>query len=1012
MAAKQGLTAHLSQAGEDAKRAVLSRTSYGTSTWFSNLNTVCTIKSAPPKTPAVLELLSTKSGWIFKRNEQHVWQARWCCIVPHMFLYYFDASSAANNAADGGNGGGAVDHSGGSGGGGSGSFAPGGPTSQQQDDWNNALQRSGFKAHEKRGFSLFNEANTTGATTAASASHPSHGHPSTNFSDGGDNHQPSSGTTPSSSGKFHLQHQQQPAGIIDLECYTCLHRSHIGNSTVLELAGDDTVNPDLRAFYFCVDSQASDEWADALLNGRHAALVDEVDAYKQVADGFASQLQSLHSECDDLKSANESLREELYRVRCAHEETRRKCCAAALEVLEHPLPPSPPTNEGSDVETEPSAATSTSTTDVEGYQEIQQWRALAKDALAVDATIPACLQALQAYVSSLEGSAVRLRHENSGLARRMAQTGESDQQRARELHRELDEARRTSRERESEYRASLDAAAAAQERTKKELLDTQKELSSTKLEFAMYSTQQKNKVQTLHAHKRVLKKEVVQLRQLVEDCRSDWQALQHSQESNQLAAAQHEQRAQLLERYVSQIETQLKCQQNLMEMMSVHTVSGSGGGGSVYGTVIGGGSVYGDYDSLPGPIAAPPLSPVGAGAAPRHRPTPNHPHRYSTTTSSLPPLRSRQSAMPPVSPRVVVVPNAAVVDRPDERPRQIAGQQGSGEGDDDDDLDDQDQYDLEARRHDHPRHTSTVDLLPPSFRRGSSFRDADADNKSHMSELTEDRTQRVLEGNWTASPRQYQHQQQHPQNHNHHNQVHPSSNHSPSAATPPPSYVEKQSHKLSVAHRSRIDADRQTTPVRVRLDGSLVTTPGKIPPQASPPPPPLSSSTSPSLPPTGSGVWKRMEAAVLGPSSDNRDRGTRRRHPKSSRGRQRAESHGSASTSDDSSSSSASGSESESGGEEKKRDAAAASTSSTPSAPSTSHLTLAQRSQLQRAMQLQFLKEQGLISGDKDVKGGAGGTPLVATPSPNRALAKLSIIASSGSSQCSGSATGNGGVGR
>ena len=97
MAAKQGLTAQLSQAGEDAKRAVLSRTGVTTSSWFSNLNTVCTIKSAPPRSPEVLEMLSSKSGWLFKRNEQHVWQARWCCVVPHSFLYYFDVNITNGN---------------------------------------------------------------------------------------------------------------------------------------------------------------------------------------------------------------------------------------------------------------------------------------------------------------------------------------------------------------------------------------------------------------------------------------------------------------------------------------------------------------------------------------------------------------------------------------------------------------------------------------------------------------------------------------------------------------------------------------------------------------------------------------------------------------------------------------------------------------------------------------------------------------------------------------------------
>mmetsp|Transcript_30855 Transcript_30855/g.60265 ORF Transcript_30855/g.60265 Transcript_30855/m.60265 type:complete len:175 (-) Transcript_30855:1-525(-) len=94
MAAKQGLTAQIYQASEDTKRSLLSRapTSIKSHSWLSNLNTTCTIKSAPPRTPEVMSLLSTKCGWLAKRNEQHVWQKRWCCVVPHTFLYYFEAS--------------------------------------------------------------------------------------------------------------------------------------------------------------------------------------------------------------------------------------------------------------------------------------------------------------------------------------------------------------------------------------------------------------------------------------------------------------------------------------------------------------------------------------------------------------------------------------------------------------------------------------------------------------------------------------------------------------------------------------------------------------------------------------------------------------------------------------------------------------------------------------------------------------------------------------------------------
>ena len=72
MAAKQGLSGQITQASEDAKRGFFERTHLSNSLWFSNLNTTCTIKSAPPRTPDVLSMLAVKSGWLFKRNEQHV----------------------------------------------------------------------------------------------------------------------------------------------------------------------------------------------------------------------------------------------------------------------------------------------------------------------------------------------------------------------------------------------------------------------------------------------------------------------------------------------------------------------------------------------------------------------------------------------------------------------------------------------------------------------------------------------------------------------------------------------------------------------------------------------------------------------------------------------------------------------------------------------------------------------------------------------------------------------------
>ena len=56
----------------------------------SSNNTTLTIKSSPPKTAAVATRLGVRTGVLTKRNEQQVWQRRYCALVPQTLLYYYD----------------------------------------------------------------------------------------------------------------------------------------------------------------------------------------------------------------------------------------------------------------------------------------------------------------------------------------------------------------------------------------------------------------------------------------------------------------------------------------------------------------------------------------------------------------------------------------------------------------------------------------------------------------------------------------------------------------------------------------------------------------------------------------------------------------------------------------------------------------------------------------------------------------------------------------------------------
>jgi hypothetical protein len=51
-------------------------------------------QETPPKDASSTGNLAIHSGFLKKRNEQGIWQRRYCCMVPHMFLYYFDNETA------------------------------------------------------------------------------------------------------------------------------------------------------------------------------------------------------------------------------------------------------------------------------------------------------------------------------------------------------------------------------------------------------------------------------------------------------------------------------------------------------------------------------------------------------------------------------------------------------------------------------------------------------------------------------------------------------------------------------------------------------------------------------------------------------------------------------------------------------------------------------------------------------------------------------------------------------
>ena len=884
MAAKQGLSAQFSQASEDAKRAVLQRTSLTSSLWFSNLNTTCTIKSAPPRTPDVLGLLASKSGWLLKRNEQHVWQSRYCCVVPHTFLYYFDAhpSAPCQNPP---------------------------LTAKQQEALNKAVRqgygkRGAAKPQHPRS-SLYHVLGTGGAQTTASPPEI----------EGGD-----------TTNHAHSSHTLQPAGIIDLECYTTIHRNS-QDQLLLELAGDETVNPDLRSFYFHANNEEEGEdWTQALLSQRHSSLMDEKEAYRQVCDGFAQQLQMLHTQLEDAQQVGETQQDELYRVRSQMEDTRRNCWRLVQDTLERSDSSVP--------------AKKAYRTDLETIQ-------------AQDLGLLAAVQLLCDYTRVLEETCGDGAEKMNKLETKLEQKQEGDQHKVKELEKELDHLKAEMNQQQSNWQTQIETLQQKYIQSQKECQDVQKDLASQRMEMTMYQSSTRTKINELQSHKKILKKEVIELRQKVEEVDSELDLHKHKENSTMLEVEQERQKAKLLERYVEKVESQVKVQQNMMEMMSAA------------------GSIHGSRDGS---------------------------YRFDVPNS--PPVRSiSKSYTSPSSQHIIVnTPSSVPNEEEDTETRDLKVPSPS------------------KRTNSNARSKSQVD---------------DSDNKSHMSELTEDRTQRHFDAAlyyqtqpsrpMVASPRSLQ---------QHTNMGGPPSiigvaeqdeqegtpkkldtimtTHSMSLQSarkkkiPPYEMVSRQftprgggdsvsvssqGSKLSVAQRSRLEADRQSTPVRIRygatsstpLRGNNSATPQKDKHQQM-----RSDSSERSQGSSFFGnIGKRLEdvidSTMLGVDGLSE------------------------SSSDDSYNNYGSTVDDESNGklaahheEKKQTDAHSVTTSvgltevdcsvselkhgdsSISLFPVFQHVSstvsLAERQQFQRAQQLRFLKDQGLIKHEQDVRGGAGVT--------------------------------------
>ena len=618
MAAKQGITAQIHQYSEDTKRSLLSRAPAGikSHSWLSNLNTTCTIKSAPPRTPEVMSMLGTKCGWLVKRNEQHVWQKRWCCVVPHTFLYYFEASPAPTKTDKDDSDNDIQTHEVWSGGGINTNIAI--FTNLDQEALNNAV-KDGYEEGEggvPSRMSLYSSLpNIMGGGGGGEQALPGGedmvawdpeqhvNNPMTPSAASGavDG---VSGEAASKSYQF-MSSNLQPVGIIDLECYSAVNRSKL-NPTVLELAGDSVTNPDLRSFYFQSPSiEDAESWTKALLSDRHQSLKDETEAYRQVCESFPLQLANCSQMIDTAEGKADAMEREAYIVRSASEEGRRKVVRAVREMLERRCWDTEGST-GDDSLTgmgglefekkkkkntakEEKAAVLDSVLN-QHFDKLETNRtaflreleaALSSPSAVATSNVVPPVQTLVDYTAAIIGSFSDLRSQLQKVETDLSSSVKEDQSQLEALKETIEGRNAQLADAEQQHTRIVSDLKSEADASRQQVDELAKQLEAQRMEFGMYQNATKTKISELGQHKKILKREVIELRKKIDDVGGENTSVAHEYGKIKSSYQSIKDKNSTLERYIARLEKQVGVQQNMMEMMS------QTGGASLIGKIVG-----------------------------------------------------------------------------------------------------------------------------------------------------------------------------------------------------------------------------------------------------------------------------------------------------------------------------------------------------------------------------------------------------------------------------------------
>jgi len=420
----------------------------------------------------------------------------------------------------------------------------------------------------------------------------------------------------------------QPVGIIDLECYSVVNRSKL-NPTVLELAGDAITNPDLRSFYF--QSATVDDaecWTKALLTERHQSLKDETEAYRQVCESFPLQLSNFSELINEAEAKAESMEKEAYAVRCAAEEGRRKVVAAVREMLERKCweteGPRGQQREGDlfgdTLGVAGNGTKATSRTDAVGkspsdeekslldsvldshFDKLETNRAaflreleaaLASPTSVATSNVVPPVQTLVDYTSAIVASFGDLRSQLQKYEKDLVQSVKQDQTQLEALKGDIQGRDEKLADAKKEHDRITSELEAELEASRREVEQLAKQLEAQRMEFGMYQNATKTKLSEFQQHKKILKKEVIEMRKKIDETESESTSVAHEFGKVKNKYQTQKEKNVMLARYIDRLEKQVGIQQNMMEMMS------QTGGASFVGKMVGPGA-SGDDESKDG----------------------------------------------------------------------------------------------------------------------------------------------------------------------------------------------------------------------------------------------------------------------------------------------------------------------------------------------------------------------------------------------------------------------------